>query len=266
MCAELAIFSIEASSIAPRLRAFRKYNLSNTFIAELIAEPFKSRSLTWVSKCSRFITRTEIKSKDSPRQVKEECDLSILKAHDDAGYVSAQWYVASNFTLSRSYLNVFPRWLIRSGAGSASMEAGLRGLVLARSGGFCLAPQLARMGSIDESFLSCCPCCGASVRETLYHLFFVCSLWASQRYRLLSSVLYHVPSSLPHVQQVIVLLGGVAPNSGFSLGKRWVKLWKNPSAAPPLFIYVVRFLAAIRSQRASILSRWSVTLSQGPSG
>jgi hypothetical protein len=229
----------------------------------LIREPFVSRSLTWVSKSIRYINQTGIK-KESPKTIKLEYQSQSLAEFASNNYTSALWYSSSAFLHSRNYIKSFVKYCCFDSS-CASLEPGLVGLILARCGGLSLGHHFARMCAIPEKFLETCPCCEAPVRESLYHLFFVCSAWSSFRSRFLAPIIRLLPFDLVPTERVMVLLGGKL-SSQFSLGKRWYSFNKK-SKKDPMFILVTRFLAGIRGPRLRLLRRWSgQTLSQGPTG
>ena len=261
LCVELNLFSVDSCGVASRVRAVRKYRNCKTFIRFLIREPLVSRSLTWVSKTSRFMLKAGIK-KEAPRTLKHSHRSQALLAFAEAHFTSAVWYSSSSFALSRKFINSFFKFSCRHSS-CASLESGLIGLILARCGGISLGHHYARMGTIPLSFLHVCPCCEAPVRESLYHLFFVCSAWSSLRSRFLAPIIRLLPFDLAPIERVMVLLGGKCDS--FSLGKRWSS---SKSTATPLFINIIRFLAGIRGIRTRLISRWSssLTLSQGPTG
>ena len=263
LCSELNLFSVEDCGVAARVRAYRKYRICKTFMRFLIREPFVSRSLTWVSKSIRYINQTGIK-KESPKTIKLEYQSQSLAEFASNNYTSALWYSSSAFLHSRNYIKSFVKYCC-SDSSCASLEPGLVGLILARCGGLSLGHHFARMCAIPEKFLETCPCCEAPVRESLYHLFFVCSAWSSFRSRFLAPIIRLLPFDLVPTERVMVLLGGKL-SSQFSLGKRWYSFNKK-SKKDPMFILVTRFLAGIRGPRLRLLRRWSgQTLSQGPTG
>ena len=100
LCVELNFFSVDSCGVASRARAFRKYRKCKTFMRFLIREPLVSRSLTWVSKSTRFICSSGIK-KESPRSIKLEHRSQLLNAFSDTKFTSAVWYTTASFSKSR---------------------------------------------------------------------------------------------------------------------------------------------------------------------
>ena len=128
-----------------------------------------------------------------------------------------------------------------------SLDSGLAGLIACRTGGIRLARHAALAQLIHASYANCCPCCKVPVRESLAHLFLDCSAWKTQRAAHLKVVISKIRNAVTGMrgtEVVTVLLGGRTRN--FTLGAAWLS---GSASRPAYYLNVVRFLAAIKSQR-----------------
>ena len=128
-----------------------------------------------------------------------------------------------------------------------SLDSGLAGLIACRTGGIRLARHAALAQLIHASYANCCPCCKVPVRESLAHLFLDCSAWKTQRAAHLKVVISKIRNAVTGLrgsEVVTLLLGGRTRN--FTLGAAWLS---GSASRPAYYLNVVRFLAAIKSQR-----------------
>ena len=238
---ELGIHSVHASMSSMRARAVSKYPLLRTWIADLVRNPVSQRTATWVSGAQRWLRRLRVPAGD----VKEFLAAKELAGDKSLGAVS---YRSSGFVETRSYVQYY---LSHRRGTDPFMDAGLAGLVAARTGGLMLAPQAASAGLADARFRRECPCCGAHVKEPLRHLLLFCTAWSECRASFLSPLLDLFPA-VTSSAKVCLLLGGTA--CGWSLGARWATSVKR---ARPLFLNVAAFFASIKRRRAIFL--WGST-------
>lgn len=172
LCKEMQLVSVASAAVGMRARAFGKWASSRTVISSLVMEPLSARKSTWVSGCLRWLKKSNALDGRAAELKKAFEEYRFQRELPDA--VGAAWYANSQFEKTRNYLKTYAK--LAGKFGYTAVDVGITGLIAARTGGLSLAFQLARQGAIDETFVSCCPCCGADVRESM-HVSFVLCVW-----------------------------------------------------------------------------------------
>ena len=155
--------------------------------------------------------------------------------------VGARFYEEAGFVETRGFVRAY------NNLRCYSLDSGLAGLIACRTGGIRLARHAALAQLIHASYANCCPCCKVPVRESLAHLFLDCSAWKTQRAAHLKVVISKIRNAVTGLrgsEVVTLLLGGRTRN--FTLGAAWLS---GSASRPAYYLNVVRFLAAIKSQR-----------------
>ncbi|PVU93350.1 hypothetical protein BB561_003319, partial [Smittium simulii] len=139
----------------------------NTWIADLIDNPFKNRLSTWITGTKKWISRFgTARSYGSARKV-----LEIRARAKDKSKIS-EWISNNDIGFSRNLTDLELLYPEHS--------SGIQKIIKIRIGCFNTALKLAKSKTLAEDYLNKCPFCNKFEPETVEHYLFKCSKWTDQ--------------------------------------------------------------------------------------
>ncbi|PVU96527.1 hypothetical protein BB561_001116 [Smittium simulii] len=164
---ELRITPVNTRASALRERAYYKWPTLNTWIADLIDNPFKNRLSTWITGTKKWISRFGTAgSYGSARKV-----LEIRARAKDKSKIS-EWISNNDIGFSRNLTDLELLYPEHS--------SGIQKIIKIRIGCFNTALKLAKSKTLAEEYLNKCPFCNKFEPETVEHYLYKCSKWTDQ--------------------------------------------------------------------------------------
>ncbi|PVU95553.1 hypothetical protein BB561_001761 [Smittium simulii] len=224
---EFGISSINSICSRARERAYFKWPISKTWIADLIRQPLKSRSSTWVSGTLRWqkkynatieqgATRATIEARNV-RNVRSRISswLNKHKMQNSSNWISLQLL----YPYLRICLNIIEKIL---------------------SGAYWSTEQLEKSQLISKLYKKKCPCCNANFPETIEHILLGCSRWAAIRAETIRKF-------IPRLYKLTI------NNNNQPLMQDKIQLEKKSNVPLSMELETAKFMDGIRVPRALIL-------------
>ncbi|CAB1120328.1 unnamed protein product [Ectocarpus sp. CCAP 1310/34] len=198
---ELEIPPICASAAARRARTMQKASKLKTWIASIMAQPYKHRKWTWGTGTGRWMNRyshrlAKATSDDLPAKMRRPGGWIKMNPQELSRCITAVvWEREERVAWSKTaddykqmHFETNPLAAARA-AGHATLEEGLALIIRCRVGGFWGAGRLSRRGMIHPRYKRMCPCCKRRVEEDLAHVLFDCPTWSEARNGLLAPLI-----------------------------------------------------------------------------
>ncbi|CAN0447744.1 unnamed protein product, partial [Ascophyllum nodosum] len=153
-----------AMAAARRARALQKCRKLNTWVRQLVEEPFIHRCRTWVTGTNTWMNKYA-------HRALSRCLVKLVWRREERvrKCPSGIRYLAADYEESR---------LTRTKTGGyPQLSIGIALIIKCRLGGFWGAKRMAFVGLIPRGWARKCPCCDGRHQETLQHALLECSRW-----------------------------------------------------------------------------------------
>ncbi|PVU88374.1 hypothetical protein BB560_006376 [Smittium megazygosporum] len=163
---EMGVTSINTRASDLRERAYFKYPTLRTWISDLVKQPIRSQTSTWVTGTARWMKRycqtagrgNTVKALQHRYTVNDKTKISAcIKAH--------------NMRDTGSWMDLQMR--------HPDIKLGLQDIGKIRMGCYWTAQRLAKAGLIPKMYIERCPFCNKNTPETIEHMLIECFRWNS---------------------------------------------------------------------------------------
>ncbi|PVU87440.1 hypothetical protein BB561_006329, partial [Smittium simulii] len=238
---KLRIIPVNTRASALRERAYYKWLTLNTWIADLIDNPFKNRLSTWITG-----------TKNGTADLEQLEVMGVLEKAKDKSKIS-EWISNNDIGFSRNLTDLELLYPEHS--------SGIQKIIKIRIGCFNTALKLAKSKTLAEEYLNKCPFCNKFEPETMGHYLFKCSKWADQRQSILGEYISQ-PNLIVPGSTCSKLLGMLL---GGELKFNYAGILKNASTpAVKNGLSTAQFLTATYTTRAINFKELIVHLPPGP--
>ncbi|PVU90345.1 hypothetical protein BB560_006204, partial [Smittium megazygosporum] len=160
-----------------RERAYFKYPTLRTWISDLVKQPIRSQTSTWVTGTARWMKRY-CQTVGRGNTVKA---LQHRYTVNDKTKISA-WIKAHNMRNTGSWMDLQMR--------HPDIKLGLQDIGKIRMGCYWTAQRLAKAGLIPKMYIERCPFCNKNTPETIEHMLVECFRWNSIRHE---TTVFNIP-------------------------------------------------------------------------
>ncbi|PVV02563.1 hypothetical protein BB560_002980, partial [Smittium megazygosporum] len=174
---EMGVTSINTHASDLRERAYFKYPTLRTWISDLVKQPIRSQTSTWVTGTARWMKRY-CQTVGRGNTVKA---LQHRYTVNDKTKISA-WIKAHNMRNTGSWMDLQMR--------HPDIKLGLQDIGKIRMGCYWTAQRLAKAGLIPKMYIERCPFCNKNTPETIEHMLIECFRWNSIRHE---TTMFNIP-------------------------------------------------------------------------
>jgi hypothetical protein len=202
----------------------------------------------------------KVSAKDFGRLVREHVmNMEVARVTQcPKPLVSVTRYLEAGYARTRSYIKLAVKY--------PNFARGINHMAQLRIGAFWTSRKAANAHLIDVKYKDECPCCGALVPETDFHMLLECAAWNGQRDESINKVLATADAPLLAVgaeEMKTILLGGEVDGQNSSKLKKLFLFGSGPkvrdgnkvdavpglSSKSPWFAAVAAFLTHIQASR-----------------
>ncbi|PVU98320.1 hypothetical protein BB560_005690 [Smittium megazygosporum] len=174
---EMGVISINTRASDLRERAYFKYPTLRTWISDLVKQPIRSQTSTWVTGTARWMKRY-CQTVGRGNAVKA---LQHRYTVNDKTKISA-WIKAHNMRNTGSWMDLQMR--------HPDIKLGLQEIGKIRMGCYWTAQRLAKAGLFPKMYIERCPFCNKNTPETIEHMLIECFRWNSIRHE---TTIFNIP-------------------------------------------------------------------------
>ncbi|PVV01809.1 hypothetical protein BB560_003759, partial [Smittium megazygosporum] len=174
---EMGVTTISTRASDLRERAYFKYPTLRTWISDLVKQPIRSQTSTWVTGTARWMKRY-CQTVGRGNTVKA---LQHRYTVNDKTKISA-WIKAHNMRNTGSWMDLQMR--------HPEIKLGLQDIGKIRIGCYWTAQRLAKAGLIPKIYIERCPFCNKNTPETIEHMLIECFRWNSMRHE---TTIFNIP-------------------------------------------------------------------------
>ncbi|PVV02424.1 hypothetical protein BB560_003124 [Smittium megazygosporum] len=173
----MGVTSINTRASDLRERAYFKYPTLRTWISDLVKQPIRSQTSTWVTGTARWMKRY-CQTVGRGNTVKA---LQHRHTVNDKTKISA-WIKAHNMRNTGSWMGLQMR--------HPDIKLGLQDIGKIQMGCYWTAQRLVKAGLIPKMYIERCPFCNKNTPETIEHMLIECLRWNSIRHE---TTIFNIP-------------------------------------------------------------------------
>jgi exonuclease III len=257
---ELGIAPLYTLFTRSRVRAWTKFKTLKTWIANLMEEPFKHRSSTWITGISKWLKRFQVginrEGETSSGLTKTVSKFTWSKILNKDSSLSLSQYRDKNFEDTREFIKLALPF--------TDLCKGIQWLVRLRTWTIWTGPRAANAGLISPYWKKNCPSCKETIQEDIPHILLECKRFKDSIREFIHPLLEKLVeqgSTFQREDLATLILGGQVnrvSSRHFWLGET---MYSTEEEAP--FLRVARFLQYVMPQRMGFL--WNSQVPEDPS-